>query len=261
MKHNIVISFLAVLFVTVSTAYAGESVSFNGTDKAGEPLVLKGILNKPQGKGPFPAIVMLSGGKGWNEAWDNWIERFVKWGYVTLQVQTLASRGLSDIFEGGGGVGTGVSPRVAAQDAHDAKTYVSSLQYVDGKRVALIGWYFGGWAVPYAIDPSAPIRNRSTPFTAAIAFDPLCDQPLMGFDAPLLILHGELDDWHSVSRCRIIEGRCEHEIILKIYPGAYMCFDLEGVDGEIQGHRMLYNPTAAADAVEKVKRFLAKHEK
>jgi len=244
----------------VSIAYAGESISFKGISKTGDEFVLKGVLNKPSGQGPFPAIVMLSSAKGWSEAWNKWVERFNKWGYVALQVETLASRGRSSIFDDGGSWPT-LSPRDAAQDAHDAKAYLCGLPYVDGKRVSLIGWFFGGWAVPYAIDPSESIRNRGSPFRAAIAFDPLCDQPLMGFDSPLLILHGELDDWHSVARCRIIQGRSEHEITLKIYPSAYMAFDLEGMDMTIDGHRLLYNPAAAADAFEQVKNFLAKHLK
>ena len=258
MKRKIMISFLLACFVMVSIAYAGESISFKGTSKTGDEFVLKGILNKPSGQGPFPAIVMLSSAYGWSEAWNKWVERFNKWGYVALQVETLASRGRSSLFDDGGSWPT-FSPRDAAQDAHDAKAYLCGLPYVDGKRVSLIGWFFGGWVVPYAIDPSESIRNRGSPFRAAIAFDPLCDQPLMGFDSPLLILHGELDDWHSVARCRIIEGRSKHEITLKIYPGAYMAFDLEGMDMTINGHRLLYNPAAAADAFEQVKNFLLKY--
>lgn len=258
MRYKTVVSFLVFFVLALPFAYAGESVTFKGTSKTGEPFMLTGILTKPQGQGPFPAVVMLSGGRGWEkfaEPWNKWVERFVKWGYVALQVETLESRGVSFFFDGN------VSTRDAAQDAHDAKTYLSGLPYVDGKRVSLIGWAFGAWSVLYAIDPSLPIQNKGSPFRASIAFDPLCDKPLMGFDAPLLILHGELDDWHSVARCRIIEGQSEHEIILKIYPGAHLYFDMEGVDATLDGHRLLYDPAAAADAVEKVKNFLAEHLK
>jgi len=255
MKYKTGIGFILVFLVEVSFSYAGELVSFKGTSKTGDEFVLKGVLNKPQGQGPLPAVVMLSGGRGWSEAFNRWVERLIKWGYVAFQVETLESRNVTWFQDGN------VTPRDAAQDAHDAKTYLSTLPYVDGKRVSLIGWYFGGWAVPYAIDPSTPIRNRGSPFRAAIAFDPLCDQPLMGFDSPLLILHGELDDWHHAARCRIIEGQSKHEIILKIYPDAYMAFDLEGMDSTLEGHRLLYNPTAAADAVEQVKNFLGKYVK
>jgi dienelactone hydrolase len=262
MKYKTVIGFLLVLLfiLMVSFTSAGESVTFKGTSKTDDAFMLKGTLDKPPGQGPFPAIVMLSGGRGFNKAHDRWIERFVSWGHVALKVETLASRGRSSIFDDGGSWPT-LSPRDAAQDAHDAKAYLCGLPYVDGKRVSLIGWFFGGWAALYAIDPSISIQNRGSPYRVSIAFDPLCDQPLMGFNAPLLILHGELDDWHSVARCRIIEGRSEHEITLKIYPGAYMAFDLEGVDTTDSGHRLLYNPAAAADAVEQVKNLLAKYAK
>jgi len=254
------ISFVLLLFAICSYVYAGESVTFKGTSKTGDAFMLKGTLYKPSGQGPFPAIVMLTPAGGFFKAHDRWVERFLSWGLVVLKVETLASRGRSSIFDDGGSWPT-LSPRDAAQDAHDAKAYLSGLRFVDGKRVSLIGWFFGGWAIPYAIDPSESIRNRASPFRSAIAFDPLCDKPLMGFDSPLLILHGELDDWHSVARCRIIEGRSEHEVILKIYPGAYMAFDLEGVDTTIHGHRLLYNPAAAADAVEQIRNFLAKYVK
>jgi dienelactone hydrolase len=254
MRYKTVVSFLVFFVLALPFAYAGESVTFKGTSKTGEPFMLTGILAKPQGQGPFPAIVMLSGGAGWSELYNKWVERLVRWGYVALQVETLESRGVSWFYGN-------VSPRDAAQDAHDAKTYLSGLSYVDGKRLSLIGWFFGGWAIPYAIDPSTPIRNKGSPFRAAIAIDPLCDKPLMGFDAPLLILHGELDDWHPIAWCKIIEGQSEHEIILKIYPGAYMAFDLEGMDKKIRGHRLLYDPDAAADAFERVKNFLVKHSK
>jgi len=258
MKKKTAITILFLFLVGMPLAFAGESVTFKWTSKTEQPFMLKGILTKPQGKGPFPAIVMLSGGRGFRDAHNKWIERFVSWKYATLQVETLSSRGRSNIFEGGGSWPT-LSPRDAAQDAYDSKAYLSGLPFVDRNRVVLIGWAFGGWAVLPAIDPSIPIQNRGSSFRAAIAFYPICDQPLMDFDAPLLILHGQLDDWHSAARCRVIEGRSNHEIILKIYPGAYMSFDFEGVDETDSGHRLLYDPVAAADAIEQVKDFLQKH--
>jgi dienelactone hydrolase len=51
----------------------------------------------------------------------------------------------------------------------------------------------------------------------------------------------------------------EHEVILKVYPGAYHDFDWEGTDEIYEGHRLLYDPIAAKDAIVQVKSFLAKH--
>src|SRR3989304_1748646 len=136
MKKRTMMSILFLFLLGMPLTYAGESVIFKGTSKTGEPFMLTATLTKPQGQGPFAAIVMLSGGRGFIEAHQKWIERFVNWGYVALQVETLASRGLSEIFAGFGLV---IGPRDAAQDAYDAKTYLSGLPFIDGNRIALIG--------------------------------------------------------------------------------------------------------------------------
>jgi dienelactone hydrolase len=47
--------------------------------------------------------------------------------------------------------------------------------------------------------------------------------------------------------------------IVKVYPGAYHCFDAEGVDIEYMGHRLRYCPVASSDAVLQVRKFFAKY--
>lgn len=60
---------------------------------------------------------------------------------------------------------------------------------------------------------------------------------------------------------RMRSGQTEPEVILKIYPDSHHAFDGEGVDMVVAGHRLLYNPMAAADAIVQVKEFLIKHLK
>lgn len=264
MKCKTMISSLLTFLLTASFAYAtGEAVIFKGNSKTGDEIQLRGILNKPNGEGPFPAVVMLSAGGGFNRGgYDRWVDKFVNWGYVALRVETLASRGLSSISEGDtGGVSPAVSKEETAQDAYAAKAYLSGLAFVDRNRIGLSGWGFGGGAVLRLVDPSVRLQNRDIPFKAAIAFYPMCDRPLMGFDTPLLVLNGAMDTYHPAIRCRVVEGRSKHETIMKTYPTAYMFFDLEGTDETMQGHRFLYDPAAAADASEQVKSFLVKYVK
>ena len=54
-------------------------------------------------------------------------------------------------------------------------------------------------------------------------------------------------------------GDTQHEVILKVYPGAYHLFDYEGMNETDDGHRLLYDKAAAADAIIQVKNFLSKH--
>jgi dienelactone hydrolase len=52
-----------------------------------------------------------------------------------------------------------------------------------------------------------------------------------------------------------------NEVILKIYPGAYHCFDWKGKDEIYKDHRLVYDPIATQDAIFQVKDFLTKHVK
>ena len=52
-----------------------------------EPSIpLKGFLDKPEGAGPHPAIVVMHGCAGITEQVESWSDRFVGWGYVVLTV-------------------------------------------------------------------------------------------------------------------------------------------------------------------------------
>ena len=49
-------------------------------------LPVKATLAKPEGKGPFPAVVMFSDDGGWRDTPRHWRKRLNTWGYVTLEV-------------------------------------------------------------------------------------------------------------------------------------------------------------------------------
>ena len=58
---------------------------------------------------------------------------------------------------------------------------------------------------------------------------------------------------------KITSKRTKHVAVVKIYPGAYHCFDWEGINTTKLGHILRYNDDAAANAIIQVKNFLAKH--
>jgi dienelactone hydrolase len=264
MKCKTAISFFLVLFVAASFAYAEEWATFKGSSKTVDSFTLKGILEKPQGQGPFPAVVMLhgcSGIEGMKKYLDTWAKRLASWGYVSLLVDSFGPRGESDICTGDRPFL--IPPQLRAQDAHDAKSYLTGLPFVNRNQIALMGWSHGGWTTLFAIDETIPIQNRGDPFRCAIAFYPYCSTYLRNLNAPLSILIGELDDWCPAQMCflRMPSGKTTHEAALKIYPQAYHCFDFEGIDTSKNGHRLLYNPEAAKDAIEQVRNSLAQYLK
>jgi len=250
------ITVLALIIVTSISANAADIVTFKGTDTtpSGAPLMLTGKLTKPQGDGPFPAIALLHGCSGISPYHDVWARRFSDWGYVAFQVDSFGPRGFSSICANLGLVDW----YQRGQDAYDAKAYLSGLPFVDRNRIFVMGWSHGGITTLYVVD-----QKRDDPFRSAIAFCPFCNRTLSEFNAPLLILIGEKDSWTPSAACsmRLRPGQGGHEIILKIYPDATHGFDAEGADLFIEGHKIQYNPVAAADAIIQVKTFLTKHLK
>ena len=270
-RKMIIILFFIIGFV--SNVFAVEDVKFEANDKtqSGEQLMLTGKLRKPEGKGPFPAIVMLHPCIEVRKEMDNWAERFVSWGYVTLQVNSFGPRGVTcnpgEISFNSESVLR--SNRKRAQDSHDAKTYLAKLPYVNSNKIGLIGWGHGGWALNAELSKRIFLKNRGNPFTAAVAYCPFVSQTLKdNMDAPLLILHAELDTEDRVERLPMMvpSGKTDHERIYHIYPGVTFGFDWEGFDEAVEGFdkavagvKVKYNPEIAEDAFGRTKEFFGKY--
>ncbi len=256
-----------------ASAFRAKDISFMGTTKtpAGGFVTLIGKLTKSQGEGLFPAVVLLDGCGGVSKFMDSWADKLASLGYVALVLDSFGPRG-----EAGGVCAKPmlIPHTVRSQDAFDAKTYLGGLPFVDRNRIAVMGFSHGGLAALCAVSDAnyaavatmikaTPSRKIEDPFRAAIAFYPYCRGKLEDSNAPLLILAGTSDTWCPPDVCQknMPAGKAAQEITLKIYPGATHGFDREGVDVKVQGHRMLYNPEATADAMFQVKEFLAKHMK
>ena len=255
MKRLTVMGLTVIL--TVMLLSSAAAVKFKGADS----LTLKGTLKKPKGDGPFPAVVLLHGCAGVNYERDSmWVSRLKRWGYITLQVDSLGSRGDADICIDNDLMKKYVSKR--AMDAHDAKSYLAGLRFVDPKRIAVMGWSHGAISVIASV--SEMPGKEIVPFQAAIAFYPYCYKTLDDLNAPLLILIGGSDDWCPAKLCSSNmpkEGKSKHEVILKVYPGVCHGFDWPGKSVSYMGHTLRYNYKAGSDAIVQVREFLEKHLK
>jgi dienelactone hydrolase len=265
MPKKCLILTLLILGFTFQISFA-ESIKFKSTQKSidGNPLLLMGVLTKPEGHGPFPAIVFLHGWCGHEfgkPRSESWVSRLVDWGYVTLQLDSFSTRNVSN--ECSDKTEMFLLSLARVKDAYDAKDFLAEHPFVDRNRIALLGWSFGGRTSLYVLLKQIKPQSKETPFKAAIAFYPYCDMPLYNLNAPLLILTGESDDLLKAKWCTEMmpSEQPDLEIILKIYPGAYHDFDWEGMDELYEGHRLLYDPVAAKDAINQVKKFLGKHLK
>lgn len=223
-----------------------------------------GYLFRPNGPGPFPAVVLLHGcdGLSWRgpqqSAWlfmTDYARRFVHLGYVALIVDSFKPRGVSEAC----GRPLTVSPERRAWDALSAARFLVGLGVVDATRIVLEGHSHGAVAVLVAMERDrwqAPER-----FAAGIAWYPGCTWNKAGLTAPVLILIGGADDWTRAAECRSFVKRLaasgeEDFVDLRVYPGATHAFDVPGATRYVVGHRIEYDRAAAVDAWTQVEAFL-----
>jgi dienelactone hydrolase len=234
--------------------------------------LIDGYLARPEGTGPFPAVVHLHGCAGLGPPFkahpggSEWVTQLVSWGYVVLVVDSFTTRNVSEActqnsyFAFKGGIET------RELDAFGALRYLSRLGYVDSSRVAMLGFSMGGWTVLASGSPQAsdlfdnPDRLA---FKAAIAFYPLCTFVPGIMTIPTLILTGASDDWTIAKDCQAMMERragAGAPVDLVIYPGAYHAFDASILQPGLVlfGHRLEYNAEAATKATAATREFLAR---
>lgn len=231
MKHALA----ALAILGAGLAYAGgEPVRLPGPG-----IELAGRLYRPEGPGPFPAIVMLHGCGGlWGKGGEptasfvHWAEHFRARGYVALLLDSFGPRGEREIC-------TQEKRRVSPatdrpRDAYAALAWLGARADVDSGRVDLIGWSNGGSAVLHTVKAGAPGRTEGGPrFRAAVAFYPGCASlakaPFRP-TVPLLIQSGGADDWTPARHCEALAaGAPAGSVEIDVYPGAHHSFDRLGL--------------------------------
>ena len=243
---------------------------------------------RPEGDGPFPAVVILHDCSGLGPRSSHsparWGKELQSRGYVVVIPDSFTTRGHAD------GVCTDpspsrleVAPSRRVRDAYEALDYARSLPYVDGAHVGVMGGSHGGSSTLATI--AAQRAPEAPRFTASVALYPGCGARYGDWhadgsgtfraNAPLLILVGEKDDWTPAEPCRRLAERAReagYPVSVKIYPGALHSFDSASpvryvatrVNANAPGGRGATtggNSEAWADSIREVTGFFARHLK
>lgn len=236
-------------------------------------------LFKPDGAGPFPAVIALHGCgglSGHNEPvqarYRDWAEQLLKAGNAVLLPDSYGSRELGPQCRTR-------EPRVRARrervaDIMASRKWLLQQSWVARERISLIGWADGATALLWAVRPQLGLGNDDPDFRSAVAFYPDCRRSAkLGWSTrvPTLLLIGAEDDVSSPPACRqMVDGARGRSALVQIvvYPGAYHDFDRanlplhafagnpEGATPE-QGH-VATNVDARTDSRRRVADWLAR---
>ncbi len=244
---------------------------------------------KPEGAGPFPAVVMLHDCSGLGPRSSGspkrWAAQLVKRGYVVALPDSFGTRGFpAGVCTDPSPNRTDVAPFRRVPDAYAALDHLRSLPFVARDRIGVMGGSHGGATTLAAIaeqarDPAPLAERKRRGFAAAVALYPGCAIGNPRFTdeyraaAPLLILAGERDDWTPAAACvKLAEAArgAGKPVEIKVYPGAHHSFDSANPERYVatrmnanapggRGATTGGNPAAWADSIEQVAAFFARH--
>ncbi len=270
----------AVTIGLLLTGCASSQFTFANATPA-KPLRVPAVEYRPEGAGPFPAVVLLHGCHGVSASTHQWGRWFRDHGYVALIIDSWTPRGFSN-----GCIPSAPDPPATERfdDAIGALRLLHARPYVDRAHIGAIGWSNGGvFSMALVNGPSlerARRRGVTIPepgFAAGVGVYPGgCASLVKELSVrPLLILIGADDDWTRPGPCaELVESQRARgaDVSIILYPRAYHYFDVEGQPlteltdvvnknrpGECCGATVGYDPAAAADAFRRVADFFGRY--
>jgi carboxymethylenebutenolidase len=237
--------FASVALLTITSLFAAESKTV--TYKSGDETV-SGVLYTPQGKGPFPALIVIHEWWGLNDWVKEQAAKLADQGYEALAIDLYRGK-VATTPDEAHQIMRGVPEDRAKRDLHAAFDFLAEQPNVKKDRIGAIGWCMGGG---YALDVAL---QEPTLAADVINYGHLATDPdaLKKVNAPILGLFGGQDkgitpeDVHKFEQTMKQLGK---KIEVKIYDDAGHAF-------ENPNNKEGYRSADAADAWRLTLDFLA----
>jgi len=255
--YGVLVATFLLAACQTATNFTFQSAISNSGEKS---QTVSGLLFKPTGKGPFPAVILLHtcGGLGPHVTQD-WPDFLTGLGYVVLSVDSYSPRGMNTCRD------ANPHERLVwqSEDAYGALDSLANLPEIDGNRVALMGFSQGGRAINNVLLPYRSYgqlkSSKGLEFKAAIPVYGDCGGLWSMSKVPFPVMQIVGDKDPIAETCRGVDEITN--VALRILPGVYHSFDSFRSDGRYDGggKLMIYDFNAVAKAHEMTRTFLAKH--
>jgi len=240
---SVLLHLLVLLLAASSFAATSKNVSY----KSGDDTV-QGVLYAPEGKGPFPGIVVIHEWWGLNDWVKEQALKLSDQGYVALAIDLYRGK-VATTPDEAHELMRGLPEDRSARDLHAAFEFLKSQPNVKKDRIASIGWCMGGG---YSLDVAL---QEPTLRAAVINYGHLASDPasLKKINASILGLFGGQDRGIPPEDVKKFEQSLKQQgkkVEVVIYPNAGHAF-------ENPNNKDGYRADDAADAWRRTVTFLA----
>ena len=249
---RLILSCLIVLSITVAS-YAADKTEIP------ELLSKHYRLEKPDGAGPFPSVMMVSGCSGFDAKfqkahYDSVQNQLVELGFVTLRVDYLAARNFSTCA-------MNVFTDEVGDDIRIVADYLRQQSFVKKGAINVMAWSYGSAGALMALRHSK--SQEAAQVDAVVAYYPYCASAMpWDSEVPVLVLAGAIDNVAPLSKCESIFAQLpkRDKLTIRVYKDAHHAFDNFTLPAEMQYHygTLGYNEAAAKSAWKEVTNFLRK---
>jgi carboxymethylenebutenolidase len=234
---------LTLLFALGAFAGTPKNVSYKSGDET-----VQALLYTPEGKGPFPGIVVIHEYWGLNDWVKEQASKLSDLGYVALAIDLYRGK-VATTPDEAHELMRGLPEDRAKRDLHAAFEFLQSQSTVKKDRIASIGWCMGGG---YSLDMALqePTLRADVINYGHLATD---TDSLKKINASILGIFGGKDRGIPVDDVKKFEQTLKQlgkKVEIVIYPDAGHAF-------ENPNNKDGYRPDDAADAWKRTVKFLA----
>ena len=236
-------------------------------------------LKKPEGSGPFPAVVAVPGCSGFYKKrrfytkedfhteggfptkegellYNRALSDLRDAGFVTIRVDYLSARNLESCYPGY----LAVTEDEVVADILLAIKHLLDVGFVKASSINILGWSYGGGCALQTLS-KMPARP-DIKIGAVAAYYPNCRRvDKWSVPVPVLLLLAGEDNICPTIYCKwLLTERVSEYIQIEEYPGAYHAFDVSGLPPktEYQHGTIGYNREAAEKSWSALMKFLVR---
>lgn len=261
---------LAILIVCMMAVFS-TAIVFADENYKFDPKDPHHSLYIPDGKGVFPAILLLHASTGVVPVNHDWAMLLKNHGYVVYIIDSFKPRGWKDRES----VGWERATEAQLADVKPAYDYLSQLPFVDPTRIGVLGFSMGGFDVLRIMEanPGVPDEFQKIPFKVAASFYGVCHRlaPNIQLKGPTTIFIGSEDDRATTQDCKnliAVSSNTNKDVSIKIYQDALHGFDnfefppnKEVTDEKGEHYHIGYNESARQLAIHDLPEYFDRYLK